>query len=588
MKNCLSLLMAASVSLAASANGAGQFTDAAKQNFVTSPVMSAHKSVSFRNVAPVRMTAVKANHSNASTIKPMADLVASYQGPAAFYWGFGEDGIGYPMTNYISASYTDLTWKNTSTGATSSVWSYTDPTWMSETPLQAFSTDLTLNYELYGQADCPTLTVSDGAAQDEYSNGDIFQAGLYATADGTNCLGASMFDLGNYAANGYLPYFGYDEGEYNNEYWQNQLPIYEDVQLEGFGVVFPKPAATYSISRVWINALAIFPAGTQIGMKIYSLDDEGYVIDEIGSGTFVAEQAYNGDGYDPMIAFDVVQYEDGWEVAGAVNVSTAVLVEICDYADQDITMFQPVFHALNVDPDVYEAEEGPYYTMVHLTYAGEDGERVDGWVNPGFNVGTDQEHFYPMTSFDIMTDATFAWLFAEGLDNNGVSLPNNGGTANVELNSLWTTGSLAVGNDADSDGVIDDADWLSYEFSANDPEVQPAITFSADALPAGTTGRGTEVEITTIGGDPLVLYVTQGESGVESTGVASAAKVNVVNGDFVITAPESIDAVSVYNIAGQLVNTAAVDGITTVDGASLAQGVYILKFNDGSSVKVVK
>ena len=43
MKNCLSLLMAASVSLAASANGAGQFTDAAKQNFVTSPVMSAQK-----------------------------------------------------------------------------------------------------------------------------------------------------------------------------------------------------------------------------------------------------------------------------------------------------------------------------------------------------------------------------------------------------------------------------------------------------------------------------------------------------------------------------------------------------------------
>ena len=30
MKNCLSLLMAASVSLAASANGAGQFTDAAE------------------------------------------------------------------------------------------------------------------------------------------------------------------------------------------------------------------------------------------------------------------------------------------------------------------------------------------------------------------------------------------------------------------------------------------------------------------------------------------------------------------------------------------------------------------------------
>ncbi len=587
MKNCLSLLMAASVSLAASANGAGQFTDAAKQNFVTSPVMSAQKSVSFRNVAPVRMTAVKANHSNASTIKPMADLVASYQGPAAFYWGFGEDGSGYAMTNYISASYTDLTWKNTSTGATSSVWSYTDPTWMSETPLQAFSTDLTLNYELYGQADCPTLTVSDGAMQAEYSNGDIFQAGLYATADGTNCLGASMFDLGNYSADGYLPYFGYDNGVDNSSYWQSQLPTYQDVKLEGFAVMFPKPAATYSISRVWINALAVFPAGTEIGMKIYSIDDEGY-IEEMASGTFVAEQDFTGMGEDPMIAFDVVQYEDGWEVAGAVNVSTAILVEICDFGGQDITYFQPVFHALNVTPEEYEAANGQYYTYVHVSYDNGEEERGQGWLNPTYNVGTDRVNYYPMTSFDIMTDATFAWLFAEGLTDNTVALPTNGGTADVELNSLWTTGSLAVGNDADFDGVVDDADWLSYEFSASDPEVQPAITFTADALPAGTTGRGTEVEITTIGGDPLVLYVTQGESGVESAVVASAAKVDVVDGDFVITAPASINAVSVYNIAGQLINTAAVDGTTTVDGASLAQGVYILKFNDGSSVKVVK
>ena len=71
-------------------------------------------------------------------------------------------------------------------------------------------------------------------------------------------------------------------------------------------------------------------------------------------------------GEDPMIAFDVVQYEDGWEVAGAVNVSTAILVEICDFGGQDITYFQPVFHALNVTPEEYEAANGQYYTYVHV------------------------------------------------------------------------------------------------------------------------------------------------------------------------------------------------------------------------------
>lgn len=80
-----------------------------------------------------------------------------------------------------------------------------------------------------------------------------------------------------------------------------------------------------------------------------------------------------------------------------------------------------------------------------------------------------------------------------------------------------------------------------------------------------------------------------GEAGVDEVGVAaSAAKVAVVGGDFVVTAPEAINAVTVYNVAGQAVAASEVAGTTTVSGQSLAKGVYILRFNDGSSVKVVK
>lgn len=81
----------------------------------------------------------------------------------------------------------------------------------------------------------------------------------------------------------------------------------------------------------------------------------------------------------------------------------------------------------------------------------------------------------------------------------------------------------------------------------------------------------------------------EGGVGVDEVGVAaSAAKVAVVGGDFVVTAPEAINAVTVYNVAGQAVAASEVAGTTTVSGQSLAKGVYILRFNDGSSVKVVK
>ena len=79
-------------------------------------------------------------------------------------------------------------------------------------------------------------------------------------------------------------------------------------------------------------------------------------------------------------------------------------------------------------------------------------------------------------------------------------------------------------------------------------------------------------------------------TGIEemTAGEQSAAKVAVVGGDFVVTAPEGIDAVTVYNVAGQAVAASEVAGTTTVDAQSLAKGVYILRFNDGSTVKVIK
>src|SRR5574344_3049839 len=50
--------------------------------------------------------------------------VASYTSPSFFKLGISESGEGYDKTNLFGPCYTDLTWTNTSTNATSVAWSY--------------------------------------------------------------------------------------------------------------------------------------------------------------------------------------------------------------------------------------------------------------------------------------------------------------------------------------------------------------------------------------------------------------------------------------------------------------------------------
>lgn len=134
------------------------------------------------------------------------------------------------------------------------------------------------------------------------------------------------------------------------------------------------------------------------------------------------------------------------------------------------------------------------------------------------------------------------------------------------------------------------ADWSIW---CNTEDVPNAIGYSMmdlETTSSGTLQLGGFMSNLGIFMNLDVNYVAD-PSGVEdvvSKTDATCAKVAVVGGDFVVTAPEAINAVTVYNVAGQAVAASEVAGTTTVSGQSLAKGVYILRFNDGSSVKVVK
>ena len=187
---------------------------------------------------------------------------------------------------------------------------------------------------------------------------------------------------------------------------------------------------------------------------------------------------------------------------------------------------------------------------------------------------------YPVLDFWYVNTNT-----GEPIGKN-VEFAANGGKNDVEFFSTHASDEWTV---ADKDGN-DLPSWLTYTLSdstANDEYTGHShMVLTAEALPAGVTGRAATVRVSYPGAEQFV-YVTQGNvSGVNQV-AASNVVVRVENGDFVVNATAGAQA-KVYNVAGQLVREATLsEGSNVIDGQSLSNGVYLVKIGN-KTVKVVK
>ena len=85
-------------------------------------------------------------------------------------------------------------------------------------------------------------------------------------------------------------------------------------------------------------------------------------------------------------------------------------------------------------------------------------------------------------------------------------------------------------------------------------------------------------------------YVDQNAASISDI-AADNQSINVINnGDsFALSYAEGIRGVQVVNVAGQVVADYALDGTSaTIPASALAKGLYILKFDNGQTVKVMK
>ncbi len=589
MKKMLLVSLAVSASLMAAANVQELAKTQVLQNEV--PVVFKGEATPLTKAQSARLVTAPIKKSKVSAVRPLADeenLSAYYYAPNELYYGYALTGFsdddyvvdftaqGSDMILIQGPAYAPVTWENASMGATQYSWSYElwqDDDTAEPSVLTSTSENLEVTYN-YCQVGFPTLTASDGSGTDNY----CLNPNGYAMFGGQGILSLSGMQFGAFmtstnvamCAGGLVGGLGINDGEYTGD--------------GAFGVYFGQPAAPYALSTILVCGACEFPAGTQLWADIYTVGDDGMLSEKpIGSAYFEAAEDYvNTAGAGQIsvatIPFSAVESDGFIYTPTTLTVDSPIAVVFRGY--ENVTTFDPI--ALCND---YKSGVSQYINVV-------DGEAQpqSGWYDLNGNKQFDEGTDYVIAGAAVYLNATFGWFYPESdrveeTEWGGVvNASTSGETITIPFNSYFystaTTSSIWS-----EDGEVD---WLDYSLGENADTDVTELTINVDALPSGVTGRKCTITFTPTGSAPYKLTIGQGTVGVESAVVTSAARVSVVGGNFVVNAPESINAVTVYNVAGQAVATSEIAGTTTVDAQSLAKGVYVLRFNDGSTVKVIK
>ena len=514
-------------------------------------------------------------------LAPAEELAAYYMLPqGSFYWSPDLQQGAYMRHFSYGPAYGDMTFKNYSTGSKSQTWTY--EVIEGEDMVEKTSTekDLTLNYP-FSLNSYPKLVASDGVNTSNYQYSD--GKGFYITGGNPSMIiqqvGSSWGMTGSEIIMGALSDPGYSSGlgvmDNNKSSWwgefaNEKLQMQTNGKVAGFGVMLLKPDVPYALSQVFLNLSELVgDKNAEISLTIYKVKEEGgkmYVTDEVvaKSTTTVGDAMSNyiADAY--MLGFSFKQKEGELEKDITLTVDSSLFLQV--EVPDGVTIAPIVDLSEEVMADYFNS-----YTVF------EDGMMMP-WHYIAFTDQT-QTKQYSVISWNMAFDVTYTWMFSADNDYE-FDAPVEGGSKTFNINSLYIPDSWEV---SDSNDAL--YNWVDYTPFYDETTGEMTVTFDVAELPAETKGRYTYVTISNPGSSARFTIV-QGEAGVEGV-ETSAVVVSVVDGNFVVKGSNA-STVDVYSLAGQKVASAAVDGETVVNAQDLAKGMYILKFNDNTAIKVVK
>ena len=534
--------------------------------------------------------------------------VASYSVPYNMFVNSSGVNSGYYPFARLAPAYTDIEFANESQMAETYEWMYNSP----EDGSDIFSEEenLTVNYP-YASWLYPTLTATTGSNSSEpYQFGSwinsqgapassFWQTGGYIAAGKDDVMdypvvnweayylsGLTAFSdmLVNGSDEGYSESFGDpvldDEG--NPELDADGNPIYEELHFDSYATLIEAPQAPYALNGVYLNIMVSSVSGDQtkpIRVSVYDLTPEGQRGNLIGSGECyitdnIASDASESNIY--VVPCYFTQQIGALTQQVPLTIDSAVLV--CLTADEGLS-FAPVLSLTTMTGlSATGYGDGLFYDSNYLILS--DANNQLGYYSLK-SYGSNAEGVWRLiTSVGMEFDVFYNWLY-ENTGNYTYEAPATGGDSDAfVMNSLFSSDYWTV----EGDGLFDWVDYTIGDFDTSTGDTE--LTFSVQPLPEGVSGRKTAITISTYGAAPVTFGIFQGDAGV-SVVETSANRVNVVNGNFEVEAATAT-AVDVYNVAGQKVASAAIEGTTVVPAQDLAKGMYILKFNDNTAVKVMK
>ena len=473
-----------------------------------------------------------------------------------FYAGITAKYGGIEGDLMVGHAYNEATWYNNSNQESKTFsWSFEDPTNNTAT-ITYTDINPTVTYPA-GEYKIPSLTASNGTKNSTYNWG-VSASNSFFMAGGNPAFTWGTLGLGNYDLSQGIqtPYFGDISAK---DYCFGTGP---SKSVSAIANYFDKPAQKYLLDSVWIS-LGKFaaPAGTEFKLIIHRVNADGLLADTIATAVCLAQevtQPQTGYFTMPFKGFTSIDAITGLDVTNDyLEISDAIFVELTGFNIPNVTLA-----AISQVIDTSNGETNAY------VFYNNNSQRI---------LLSSVDYFGGATSLLFNLGATYSYIAA---DDDVFEAPIQGGnkTFNVDTwfspNEWWSEVELPS--------------WLTMDTTFNKTTWATTITLKATALPAGITGRGAIVKMSTFGAD-MTINVKQGDyTGLEAN---KATKTKVISkaSAFELSYTSDFNSVAIYNVAGQVVANYQLptNGRLIVPNNNLNKGIYIFKFT-GKTTETAK
>ncbi|MCH4156769.1 MAG: T9SS type A sorting domain-containing protein [Muribaculaceae bacterium] len=534
----------------------------------------------------------------------IAKPVAYYSIPTGFlYHGVSNAFTSLSDRSLVGPSNVDVTFLNTSTGYEPVYkWKYISPQFggTEETNTDDYMT----NFPHGTYSEYPTLTVMTVAGDTTYTmTGGTLTAGGDGIVNGVD-YGLTNADItkGYDSPNIFMgSMFGhtYLFGSRNQimDYWSSFMT---GATQNGWTI---KPYSSFTRSAIG-NYFAAPGEGSYIlkGVRVYGVLNSGddateYTITVLKANKLKSDSLEIGDtiatatclgsdviknGTDAIFPFVFKNAEGN---ADSVIVNSGIIVKFSGFTADGTSFGAYIEKTANADK-----ESNGY---VFFNAKDKVTKVTEEMYIPSYVGNMNGVNFYG--SFFFMLDAKYPWLETADHKSNTFDAAGAGESKTFSLTSSQPTAKWTVTKSAENGASTD---WLTY--TLEDVQAAPAMgtpilgtgTASITFTAAVNTGEARTVNVLAeIPGASSLFVINQAKNATGINAVLAATiRVNVVNGNFSISYPENVNSVKIYNAAGQLVKAAELNegGHAIVAADNLANGLYILKFNNKMTVKVMK